>query len=253
MHRGCGLSNALTGIGEAVKAHTPLLVISGDTTDGDYASNFWIDQDTVVEGMGAVAERIHSANRAVSDTIRAITRAQTERVPVVLSMPLDLQESDLSREQEKLLANVVPAELPTSSVASHASVSLVTQKLAEAERPVIVAGRGATHATAPLKEIADLSGALLTTTAVARGLFNDDPWHMDTMGGFSTDGAAELVAEADLLVVFGAALNRWTTREGSLLQNKTVIQIDDTPAAFGMHYPVGFTVLGDSQLTAQAI
>ena len=33
-------------------------------------------------------------------------------------------------------------------------------------------------------------------------------------------------------MVFGAALNRWTTRDSSLLQNKTVVQIDDSSSAF---------------------
>jgi len=253
VHQGCGLSNALTGIGEAVKAHTPLLVISGDTPGGEYGSNFWIDQDAVIEGMGAIAERLHSPTRAVTDTMRAITRAQMNRVPVVLSMPLDIQESELSKDQEELLASIAPPQLPAPAVASTDSVASVTKLLADAQRPVILAGRGGAHAVAPLREIADLSGALLTTSAVGRGLFNEDPWHMDAMGGFATDGAAALVQQADLLVVFGAALNRWTTRDGTLLQNKTVIQIDDDTTAFGKHYPVNLTILGDTALTAQAI
>jgi len=253
VHQGCGLSNALTGIGEAVKAHTPLLIISGDTPGGDYGSNFWIDQDTVIEGMGAIAERLHSPQRAVTDTIRAITRAQIQRVPVVLSMPLDIQEAELPAEQEQLLTTVAPPELPAPAVASPGAVSTVTDMLAKAQRPVILAGRGGAHAVEPLRQVAELSGALLTTSAVGRGLFHEDPWHMDAMGGFATDGAAELFAEADLLVVFGAALNRWTTRDGSLLQNKTVVQIDDSSSAFGKHYPVNMTVLGDTRLTAEAI
>ena len=252
VHQGCGLSNALTGIGEAVKAHTPLLVISGDTR-GEYGSNFWIDQDAVIEGMGAIAERLHSPARAVTDTIRAITRAKMNRVPVVLSMPLDIQESELSKDQEQLLTNIAPPQLPAPAVASADAVASVSRMLTDAQRPVILAGRGGAQAVAPLRQVAELSGALLTTSAVGRGLFNEDPWHMDAMGGFATDGAAELVHEADLLVVFGAALNRWTTRDGTLLQNKTVIQIDDDATAFGKHYPVSATILGDAALTAQAI
>ena len=253
VHQGCGLSNALTGIGEAVKAHTPLLVISGDTPGGEYGSNFWIDQDAVIEGMGAIAERLHSPARAVTDTIRAITRAKMNRVPVVLSMPLDIQESELSKDQEQLLTNIAPPQLPAPAVASADAVASVSRMLTDAQRPVILAGRGGAQAVAPLRQVAELSGALLTTSAVGRGLFNEDPWHMDAMGGFATDGAAELVHEADLLVVFGAALNRWTTRDGTLLQNKTVIQIDDDATAFGKHYPVSATILGDAALTAQAI
>src|SRR5690625_369864 len=175
------------------------------------------------------------------------------RVPVVLSMPLDIQESELSRDQEELLASIAPPQLAAPAVASPDSVTSVTKLWAEARRPVILAGRGGAHAVTPLRQVAELSGSLLTTSAVGRGLFNEDPWHMDAMGGFATDGAAALTQEADVLLVFGAALNRWTTRNGSLLENKTVIQVDDQITAFGRHYPVDLQVLGDSRLTAAAI
>src|SRR5690554_2529644 len=45
LHQGCGLTNGLTGIAEAAKCHTPVLVVTGDTAVGDVTSNFYIDQD----------------------------------------------------------------------------------------------------------------------------------------------------------------------------------------------------------------
>lgn len=253
VHQGCGLSNALTGIAEAAKARTPMLVISGDTPGGQYGSNFWIDQDKVVEGMGAVAERLHAPERAVEDTMRAINRAVVDRRTVVLSLPLDIQEAELPEDQEAQVNAATPPQIPSPAVASPDAVEEVADRLLTAQRPVILAGRGALHALAPLRKLGENIGALLTTSAVGRGLFNEDPWHMDVMGGFATDGAAELVQDADVLLVFGAALNRWTTRSGTLLENKTVIQVDDTVTAFGLHYPVERQVLGDSRLTAEAL
>src|SRR5688500_5527982 len=43
LHQGCGLTNAITGIGEAAKSRTPLLIVSGEATDT--SSNFHMDQD----------------------------------------------------------------------------------------------------------------------------------------------------------------------------------------------------------------
>src|SRR5690606_11649158 len=40
VHQGCGLTNAMTGIGEAAKAHTPVLVVTGDSATGDEIGNF---------------------------------------------------------------------------------------------------------------------------------------------------------------------------------------------------------------------
>src|ERR671925_1448220 len=44
-HQGCGLTNALTGIAEAAKSRTPLLVLAADTAGSAVRSNFRIDQD----------------------------------------------------------------------------------------------------------------------------------------------------------------------------------------------------------------
>ena len=44
-HQGCGLTNATTGIGEAAKSRTPLIVLTADTQAAAVHSNFRIDQD----------------------------------------------------------------------------------------------------------------------------------------------------------------------------------------------------------------
>lgn len=253
VHQGPGYTNAITGLAEAAKSRTPLIVLTGDTEGGNYGSNFWMDQDKVAEGIGAIPERLFTTDSAVFDTIRAVKRAILDRRTVVLSMPLDIQETEIPDSQVSIVDRAVPPEAPTPAGASPVAVDQLVRHLSEARRPVILAGRGASQAVDEIRQIADLSGALLTTSAVGRGLFNEDPWHMDAMGGFATDGAAELMQEADLLVVFGAALNRWTTRSGTLLEGKTVIQIDDQMGAFGRHYPVDLQILGDSQLTAAAV
>lgn len=248
VHQGCGLSNALTGIGEAAKARTPIIVVTGDTPAYQPASNFYIDQDAAVSAFGAVAARIHRARTAISDAHAAYTTAVVDRRTVVLSMPLDLQTELV--EWSDASVPVLPVKAP--AVASSEAVDRIVEAIAASARPVVLAGRGAWHAEAELQRLAQHAGALLTTSAAARGLFRRDPWHLDVMGGFATHGSAQLVADADLLVVFGAALNRWTTLGGSLLRGKTVIQVDDERAAIGLHYPVTTGVLGDTALTAAA-
>ena len=53
-HQGCGLSNAVTGIGEAAKSRTPLIVLTADTQASAVRSNFKIDQDALARSVGAV-------------------------------------------------------------------------------------------------------------------------------------------------------------------------------------------------------
>ncbi len=49
VHQGCGLTNAMTGIAEAAKSRTPLLVLAADTAAAAVRSNFRIDQDALVD------------------------------------------------------------------------------------------------------------------------------------------------------------------------------------------------------------
>ncbi|MFZ0849665.1 MAG: thiamine pyrophosphate-binding protein, partial [Hyphomicrobiaceae bacterium] len=93
VHSGPGLSNALTGIGEAAKSRTPLLVLAGDVPCGAVTSNFYIDQAEMVRSVGAVSERTHTPATARQDTLRAVTRALRDRQTVVLSLPTDVQDT----------------------------------------------------------------------------------------------------------------------------------------------------------------
>lgn len=248
VHQGGGYLNSLTGVLEAVKSNSRLLVLAGDVAQGDYTSNFYLDQDRAAEAVGATAVRILKAEHAVSETIRAHHLAYTQRRPVVLSVPIDVQDQTIDWEPHDIPA--LPTITPAG--ASQSSVKQLVDTLVDAERPVIVAGRGARHAKSALQDLATAAGALLVTSAGARGLFVDDPWALDVMGGFATQGAADLIARADVLVAFGASLNKWTARHGTLTTNKRIVQVDDRASAIGEHTSVELGVVGDSALVAEA-
>ena len=91
VHQGPGLTNMMTGLTEAAKSRTPLVVLAADTAASAIRSNFRIEQDNLVRSVGAVPERLHGPASAVADATRAWRRAQVERRPVVLMLPLDVQ------------------------------------------------------------------------------------------------------------------------------------------------------------------
>jgi thiamine pyrophosphate-dependent acetolactate synthase large subunit-like protein len=89
---------------------------------------------------------------------------------------------------------------------------------------------------------------------VARGLFVGNPWSLDVSGGFASPLAAELIGQADLIVGWGCALNMWTMRHGRLIaEGATVVQVDDTPEALGVHRDIQLGVVGDVRATAEAL
>src|ERR1700747_552928 len=58
VHSGPGLTNALTGIGEAAKSRTPLVVLAGDVPNGAVKNNFYIEQAYMVRAVGAAPGRL---------------------------------------------------------------------------------------------------------------------------------------------------------------------------------------------------
>ena len=250
LHQGPGLTNALTGITEAAKSRTPLLVLAADVSARAVTSNFRIDVSAIARATGATAARLHSTGFAVDDAVRAYRTARDERRTVVLGLPLDVQASECTWPGNPEARMADPAPPSQREVADLAAV------LADASRPVFVAGRGARTAAAraALEELAGRCGALLATSAAAKGLFRGNPWDLDVSGGFASPLAAELIANADVLVGWGCSLNMWTTRHGTLIgRGTTVVQVDNDSSAIGRHRQAHLGVVGDVALTASAV
>lgn len=244
VHQGCGLTNAMTGIAEAAKSRTPLVVLAAEVTQP--RSNFFVDQEALARAVGAVPARLTSAATAVAEARAAVDLARQGRRTVLLNMPLEVQAAVVEVAE-------APAPLPAPDPEA-GDPTMLLDALRRAERPVFVAGRGARDAGDALARLADASGALLATSAVARGLFVGNPWSLDVSGGFSSPLAAELIAGADLVVGWGCALNMWTMRHGRLIGPRArVVQVDDDPDAISAHRPEAVGVVGDVGATARAV
>jgi thiamine pyrophosphate-dependent acetolactate synthase large subunit-like protein len=252
VHSGPGLTNALTGIGEAAKSRTPLVVLAGDVPNGAVKNNFYIEQAEMVRAVGAVSERLHTVNSAREDTLRAVTRALRDRQTVVLSMPLDVQHAPLPTNQP-------PLELPAAPGRMHPdprAVERLVDALSRAQRPLILGGRGAviSDAEGALVALADSVGALLATSVCGHGLFAGNPWSVGISGGFSSPVADELIAESDFILAFGASLTQWTTKKGKLIAPGAVVaQVDVEVPKLGYQMPVQIAVHGDAKATAEAL
>ncbi|MFP5372189.1 MAG: thiamine pyrophosphate-binding protein, partial [Actinomycetes bacterium] len=138
---------------------------------------------------------------------------------------------------------------------SPAGVERLASALRAARRPVFVAGRGSRGpgCREALQELAERCGALLATSAVAKGLFRGSAWDLDVSGGFATPLAAELISGADLVVGWGCALNMWTMRHGRLIaDDAVVVQVDLDEPAIGAQRRVDLGVVGDVREVADA-
>ena len=77
VHQGPGFTNALTGLTEAAKSRTPLLVLAGEAPRrGAPLELPRSTRPALAATLGAVPERIHSGATAAADTARALRRAR---------------------------------------------------------------------------------------------------------------------------------------------------------------------------------
>ncbi|MBA4024966.1 MAG: acetolactate synthase [Gordonia sp.] len=246
LHQGCGLTNAMTGITEAAKSRTPMVVLTADSPAAALRSNFRIDQDVLAHGVGAVSDRVFSPDTVVADVTRAYRTAVTGRRTVVLNVSIDVAAMSALVEGPIVASFEHPRVRPSA-----AAVDELATAITAARRPVFIAGRGARDAGPVLVELAEAAGALVATSAVANGLFVGDPFNLGISGGFSSPTSAELISGADLIVGWGCALNQWTMRHGRLIGSDTcVVQVDYEVDAIGAHRPVSLGVVGDCASTA---
>ncbi|MFV0433723.1 MAG: thiamine pyrophosphate-binding protein [Leucobacter sp.] len=275
---GAGFTNTLTALAEAAQARVPMLVVVGDAPSSGRRP--WdVDQEMLAAALG-VRTHVLSVTNIDRTVDRAAAYARQVRRPVVLAIPYDLAtaeivapEIDLNDPATIASLNAAVSDVPVAPAATLGyntldsvyptmpaahQLTAAAQILADAQRPVILAGRGAhlSGAAAVLGQLAENLGALTATTALARSLFPDARYDLGVTGGFGQDLAMAKIAEADAVVVVGASLNQFTMRFGDLFGPGTnVIRIDaEQVEAPKTNEPITHTVLqGDARLTVSAL
>lgn len=248
---GPGLTNAITGIGEAAKSDTPLVILAGDVPVGDRTSSFSIRQEELVRSVGAHWIQIDEPSSSYLSVREAAARASRERQVVVISLPVDVQE------QMSEAAPWCPRDsLTKPPQPDHAAILAVVDMVRTARRPLILAGHGAEVADAEilLDRLADAVDGLLATSLQAHGMFADHPWNLGIAGGYASPAASELIQQSDLVIVFGASLNMWTTKKGRLIRDDArIVQIESRAERFGRFSEVALRIHGDAAQTARRI
>jgi thiamine pyrophosphate-dependent acetolactate synthase large subunit-like protein len=244
---GPGLTNAMTALVSAARLAAPVLLIVGDVANASDGHVQAIEHEVLALAAGAVLERARSGQTLPTVVSRAIHRAVTESRTVVLLVPVDVQE--LGSEGA---ASRPTAQAPSVGAAAPADIERAAAAVAAAKRPLLLAGHGAVLAGArgELERLADVMGAPVATTLLAKGFFAGHPRDLGVTGGYATPLASEILAGADLVVAFGASLNGFTTRSGVLFGDATIIHCDTARGAIGRTTKADIGLLGDAREVA---
>lgn len=225
--QGPGVTNTLTALVTARKARTPLLLMVGDVAGFQSGWPQDVDHDAVFRAAEVPLVHISDPATAYSDIVSALHLARDRRGPVGVNLPTDVQEQEWDAWQDD---TDVPHEPPAKAAVDLARVADLATILADARRPVVIAGRGAVEAgcTELLTSIGDRIGAVFATTLRGKGAFGSNEHSVGVAGGLGSNLSATVLGEADVALVVGASLNAFTMMNGTLLSQKCqIVRIDD--------------------------
>jgi thiamine pyrophosphate-dependent acetolactate synthase large subunit-like protein len=253
---GPGVTQLITALPAAVRAHLPMVVFAGEAPLKSGWYNQEIDQAPLVAATGAAYHRLHMPERMPVAIRDAFLQARRERRPVVIGVPFDLQArpwdgpAELPRPSHELLPRAAPMPPHPDDVERAA------QLIAGAERVVVLAGLGAVEAGAgpACRALAAKTGGLLSTTLPARGLFHDDPFCIGISGSFTPEVGLEYLKQADFVVAVGCSLAYHAGGGGQLWPKAKMLHVDIDPLAVSQGQEVAKHHLrGDARLSVEAI
>lgn len=249
---GPGLQNAMSAIGTAFCESRPLLVISPGVALGAEFRDVGTLHETkdATAMVGAIAEwsrRVTSAADAVAAVHDAFALFRSGRPrPVHIEIPLDVLESAADVPAGARAARQEPAPARGDADAVRAAGAL----LAGAERPVILAGGGATRASRAVTALAERLGAPVLTTL--NGKATVDEHHPLSLGSNLRLEAARAVAEdADVLLVLGSKLGEAELWAPTLAARGAVVRVDISAAQLDKNLGATVGIVGDCAAVAE--
>jgi thiamine pyrophosphate-dependent acetolactate synthase large subunit-like protein len=250
---GPGLTNAMTGLGEAYSDSSPLLSISSQIpSDLIPAERGMIhelrDQNTVLAAVCRWSRRATSHEEIAALVAQAVAdHAHGRPAPIHIEIPLDLLGAEASGP-----AAVVAAR--ATAEPDHDAIEAAVARIDRGGRPVIYAGGGVNRAgaSAELTALADALGAPVITTALGKGAIAEDhPLYVATTSLWSPwmrEGAvAGLIAAADPLIVVGGRLSDASTCDWRMPEPVGIVQIDVDATRLGETYRHEVGVVGDAR------
>jgi len=255
---GPGATNLVTGIANAYVDRQPILIITGETSthifgrgglqesSGEGGS---IDQSALFRGITRYARLVERTDYLVNVLNRAARiLLSRDPGPVLLSFPYNLQKEEVDASLLDQLVTRPPVRVPRQD---NVAMGALADLLADAEKPVIVAGYGCIRSGAQ-PQVAALSERLqapVTTSLKAKGVISEQSaLALGSLGVTSSDYAYRYIVDhADLVLFLGAGFNERTSYlwDPSLLENCRIAQVDHDPEQLEKVYRADVAIAGD--------
>lgn len=245
---GAGITHSASGLGEALLAGVPMLVIAGSTDHQDS-----IDQQKLLEPLTKASFTISEQQQIIETLFNAHRLATSAKPgPVCIHIPLSLQIA-VADIDETLINKTWPIHLSTANQDelqySDADISAAAKYLLEAKHPGILVGWGAVDAQPELIALAEQLGAPVSTTLSGISSFPArHPLHAGMIFGPAAVPSAQNAFEnCDCLLAIGTSFSQVDTASNSAIPPQKLIHIDSDKQVFNRAYPAIQTLCGEPQ------
>jgi len=254
---GPGATNLVTGIADAYLDSVPIVAITGQV------ARPFIGKDAFQEiDITGITLPITKHNYLVLD-VGSLAKTMKEAFylartglpgPILIDMPRDVQ----IEQAEFLYPERVdlPGYKPTFQ-GHPTQIKKVAQLIAQAQQPLIIAGRGViiSGAYAELKELAEKAQIPVITTLLGISCFPES--HFLSFGMLGMHGMAYAnmaVDAADLIVAIGMRFDdRATGKVSAFAPHARIIHIDIDPAEIGKNVRVDVPIVGDVKMILESL
>jgi len=252
---GPGGVHLLNGLYDAKLDGAPVLAITGhayhDLIDTHQQQD--VDLDRVFADVAVYSARIMGAAHVENAAALACRTALAYRGVAHLNFPVDLQEAPADERSKRNVPHHVGEEPGHGArVPSDDELDFAAKILRSGRRTVILAGRGALHATAELEEAAERLGAPIVKALLGKAAVPDDsPYTTGGIGLLGTRPSQEAIEACDTLLLVGTSFPyiEFYPKPG----DARAVQIDSDPARIGLRYPVEAGLVGDSRRTLRGL
>lgn len=252
---GPGATNMITGLAEALNAGTPLVCVVGDT-HRDHSWKNMTQESRQVDTLRPVCKeliRVEAIHRIPELVRRAFAVATTGRPgPVVIDVPEDIMHDTFDFPLSEFNVNPIYQAAPAlRSRPDPTAVDTAAQLLAEAQRPLILAG-GGVHLSDAANTLTDFARAFnipVAHTLTGKGAIPcTDPLSAGLFGRYDRI-ANKLIDESDLILVVGCKLGEIATKRYTVPgAGKWLIHLDIVAEEFGRTYEPAVALWGDARL-----
>ena len=254
---GPGATNLVTPLADAAMDSVPMVAITGQVPSLAIGTDAFQEADIRGITMPFTKHNFLITNpqdipRVIAEAFHIATTGRPG--PVLVDITKDALQKEVTYNWPTSidLPGYRPQFEPNQRAINDAAALIASSK-----KPVLYVGGGVIKANGAreLLELAELLGAPVVTTLMARGAFPDShPLHMGMPGMHGTVAAVTALQKADLLITLGARFDdRVTGKLSTFAVNAKVIHADIDPAEIGKNRYADVAVIGDVRQTMKSL